>query len=87
MSRLMFKFANRAPMALTLRSLRGLSKTLVRWSGFRLAYAKRWIIKPSFRDSKDLCFAMAMSAFRIDDSQRRDRLLLLNAFAILLLTL
>ena len=28
-----------------------------------------------------------MSALRIDDPQRRDRLLLLNAFAILLLTL
>ena len=30
---------------------------------------------------------MGMSALRIDDPQRRDRLLLLNAFAILLLTL
>ena len=28
-----------------------------------------------------------MSALRIDDPQRRDRLLLLNAFAILLLSL
>ena len=30
---------------------------------------------------------MGMSALRIDDPQRRDRLLLLNAFAILLLTI
>ena len=50
-------------------------------------YAKRWTIEPSFRDSKDLRFGMGMSALRIGDPQRRDRLLLLNAFAILLLTL
>jgi len=50
-------------------------------------YAKRWTIEPSFRDSKNLRFGMGMSALRISDPQRRDRLLLLNAFAILLLTL
>ena len=50
-------------------------------------YSKRWTIEPSFRDSKDWRFGMGMSALRIDDPQRRDRLLLLNAFAILLLTL
>src|SRR5580693_3334457 len=50
-------------------------------------YSKRWTIEPSFRDSKDLRFGMGMSALRIDDPRRRDRLLLLNAFAILLLTL
>ena len=50
-------------------------------------YSKRWTIEPSFRDSKDLRFGMGISALRIDDPQRRDRLLLLNAFAILLLTL
>ena len=50
-------------------------------------YAKRWTIEPSFRDSKDLRFGMGMSALRIGDPQRRDRLLLLNAFAILLLTI
>ena len=43
--------------------------------------------EPSFRDSKDLRFGMGMGALRIDDPQRRDRLLLLNAFAIMLLTL
>ena len=50
-------------------------------------YSKRWTIECSFRDSKDLRLGMGMSALRIDDPQRRDRLLLLNAFAILLLTL
>jgi hypothetical protein len=50
-------------------------------------YSKRWSIEPSFRDSKDLRFGMGMSALRISDPQRRDRLLLLNAFAILLLTI
>src|ERR1700677_962479 len=47
----------------------------------------QWDIEPSFRDSKDLRFGMGMSALRIDDPRRRDRLLLLNAFAILLLTI
>lgn len=50
-------------------------------------YSKRWTIEPSFRDSKDLRFGMGMSALKIDDPQRRDRLLLLNAFAIVLLTI
>jgi hypothetical protein len=50
-------------------------------------YSKRWTIEPSFRDSKDLRFGMGMSTLRIDDPQRRDRLFLLNAFAIMLLTL
>ena len=50
-------------------------------------YSRRWTIEPSFRDSKDLRFGMGMSALRIDDPQRRDRLLLLNAFAIMLLTI
>ena len=50
-------------------------------------YAKRRTIEPSFRDTKDLRFGMGMSRLRIDDLQRRDRVLLLNALAILLLTL
>jgi hypothetical protein len=50
-------------------------------------YGKRWTIEPSFRDTKDLRFGMGMSELRINDPQRRDRLLLLNAFAILLLTI
>ena len=50
-------------------------------------YAKRWTIEPSFRDTKDLRFGMGMSELRIHDPQRRDRLFLLNAFAIVLLTI
>ena len=50
-------------------------------------YAKRWTIEPSFRDTKNLRFGMGMSALRIADPRRRDRLFLLNAFAIVLLTL
>ena len=49
--------------------------------------AKRWTIEPGFRATKDLRFGIGMSALRIADPQRRDRLLLLNAFAIVLLTL
>jgi hypothetical protein len=47
----------------------------------------QWDIEPNFRDTKDLRFGMGMSALRIADPQRRDRLFLLNAFAIVLLTL
>ena len=50
-------------------------------------YAKRWTIEPSFRDTKDLRFGMGMAELRIADPMRRDRLLFLNALAILLLTL
>ncbi len=50
-------------------------------------YAKRWTIEPAFRDTKDLRFGMGLGVLRIADPRRRDRLLLLNAFAIMLLTL
>jgi hypothetical protein len=50
-------------------------------------YARRWTIEPGFRDTKDLRFGMGLGVLRIADPQRRDRLLLLNAFAIVLLTL
>jgi Transposase DDE domain len=50
-------------------------------------YAKRWGVEPAFRDTKDLRFGLGLSAVRIADPQRRDRLLLLNAFALVLLTL
>jgi hypothetical protein len=50
-------------------------------------YAKRWRVEPSFRDTKDLRFGLGLSAVHIADPQRRDRLLLLNAFAVVLLTL
>jgi hypothetical protein len=50
-------------------------------------YAKRWTIEPQFRDTKDLRFGMGLSSTRIGEPTRRDRLLLVSAFATALLTL
>ena len=50
-------------------------------------YAKRWTIEPSFRDTKNLRFGMGLSATCIGEPTRRDRLLLVSAFATALLTL
>jgi Transposase DDE domain len=57
------------------------SKTLINY------YGKRWGIEGGFRDTKDLRFGMGMSYVRIGSTERRDRLWLLNAFAVVLLTL
>ena len=50
-------------------------------------YSRRWSIEPGFRDTKDLRFGMGLSSARVGDPCRRDRLLLLCAIAIMLLTL
>jgi hypothetical protein len=50
-------------------------------------YAKRWSIECSFRDTKDPHFGMGMAQIRISSPERRDRLWLLNALAVTLLTL
>lgn len=50
-------------------------------------YGKRWGIETYFRDTKDPRFGMGMRATRTANCQRRDRLFLLSAFAIVLLTL
>jgi hypothetical protein len=50
-------------------------------------YARRWTIEPQFRDTKDLRFGMGLSSTRIGEPTRRDRLLLVSAFAVALLTL
>ncbi len=50
-------------------------------------YAKRWGIECGFRDTKDLRFGMGMKTVRIREPERRDRLFLLNAFAVVLLSL
>jgi hypothetical protein len=50
-------------------------------------YARRWTIEPQFRDTKDLQFGMGLSSTRIGEPMRRDRLLLISAFATVLLTL
>ncbi len=41
----------------------------------------------AFRDTKDLRFGMGMGAMHVSTSDRRDRLWLINAFAVVLLTL
>jgi len=50
-------------------------------------YGKRWGIECGFRDTKDLRFGMGMKATHVKSPIRRDRLWLLNALAIALLTL
>jgi Transposase DDE domain len=50
-------------------------------------YGKRWSIESGFRDTKDLRFGMGMASIRVSTPERRDRLWLLSAFAIALLTL
>lgn len=54
---------------------------LIRW------YAKRWGIESQFRDTKDLHFGMGLSETSISDPERRDRLLLISALSVMLLTL
>jgi len=51
------------------------------------AYGRRFTIEESFRDTKDLHFGLGLSATRIGSPKRRDRLLLIGAFAMALLTL
>jgi len=50
-------------------------------------YGKRFTIEESFRDQKNLRFGMGLSDTRIADPARRDRLLLISAIAIALLTI
>jgi len=50
-------------------------------------YAKRWQIEGGFRDAKDLRFGMAMGSIHVSTPDRRDRLWLVSAFAVVLLTL
>jgi len=49
-------------------------------------YGQRWGIETSFRDIKDMRFGMGMSQLRISNPARRDRLLLISALAMALLT-
>ncbi len=50
-------------------------------------YAKRWGIECGFRDTKDIRFGMGMDSVHVSTPDRRDRLWLINAFAVVLLTL
>jgi len=43
--------------------------------------------EPQFRDSKDIHFGMGLSHTRIHTPERRDRLLLISALAVVVLTL
>jgi hypothetical protein len=50
-------------------------------------YGRRWGIECTLRDSKDLRFGMGLGTIRVKSPERRDRLWLINAFAVVLLTL
>jgi hypothetical protein len=50
-------------------------------------YGRRWGIECGLRDTKDLRFGMGMGAMHVKSPERRDRLWLINAFAVVLLTL
>jgi hypothetical protein len=50
-------------------------------------YGRRFTIEESFRDVKDIRFGMGLGHFRIGSVERRDRILLISALAISLLTL
>jgi hypothetical protein len=50
-------------------------------------YGRRWAIECGFRDTKDLRFGMGLGTIRVKSPERRDRLWLINAFAVVLLTL
>ena len=69
------------PWCLATNSTTETARTLINY------YAKRWGIETGFRDTKDLRFGMGMGWVRISRPDRRDRLWLLNAFAVVLLTL
>ena len=57
------------------------TRTLIRYDG------KRWGIETSFRDIKDMRFGMGLSAMRVSNPQRRNRLFLLSALAMALRSL
>jgi hypothetical protein len=50
-------------------------------------YGRRWGIECGLRDTKDLRFGMGMGSMHLNSPERRDRLWLINAFAVVLLTL
>ena len=50
-------------------------------------YGRRWGIERGLRDTKNLRFGMGMSSMHVKSPDQRDRLWLINAFAVVLLTL
>ena len=69
--------------------IRLLRKVLEKWDVpfFLPFFPERWGIEASFRDIKDLRFGMGMTDLRIGKPERRDRLLLVSAIALALLTI
>ena len=63
------------------------SLTDAKASALKNLYSKRWSIESGFRDTKDMRFGMGMGSIHVSTPARRDRLWLLNALAIALLTL
>ena len=63
------------------------NRTNARASDLKRLYGKRWGIESGFRDTKDIRFGMGMAAVHVSTPARRDRLWLLNALAVALLTL
>ena len=57
------------------------AKAFAKW------YAKRWSIESSFRDLKDPLYGMGLGSVRVKRCDRRDMLVLLAAFSIVLMTL
>ena len=49
-------------------------------------YGKRWGIEAGFRDIKDMRFGMGLSSMHVSRPERRDRLLLIRALAIAVLS-
>ena len=50
-------------------------------------YGKRWGIEAGFRDIKDMRFGMGLSSMHVSRPDRRDRLLLISALAVAVLSL
>ncbi len=63
------------------------SSTEVTATALMCLYGKRWSIECGLRDTKDLRFGMGMGTVHVSTPERRDRLWLLNALAVALLTL
>jgi hypothetical protein len=62
-------------------SLKGKKKRVVK------LYARRFTCEENFRDTKDDRFGLGLKETRVSTPERRDRLLLINAIAVILLTL
>jgi hypothetical protein len=63
------------------------SRRDLRGAAIKDLYGRRFTIEENLRDAKNLHFGLGLSATHIHEPARRDRLLLLVAFAIALLTL